>query len=136
MRNEYNVSQQIVTNTKVALPLIPINISFLHYLPFRLYQPNINVYKIAKKPLSLSQYKFFFTQIYGDFSRHEESNYLNETIECEDNHLWHVIAKADSAHRDEDEVEALEETPILPHVVQCGPYEDVSQKNDNRHRDR
>lgn len=57
-------------------------------------------------------------------------------IRSRDNHLWHVIAEADGAHRDEDEVKALEEAPVLPHIVQGGAYEYVDQQDEYRHRDR
>lgn len=41
-------------------------------------------------------------------------------------HLWHVIAEADSAHGDEDEVEALEEAPTLRQTEQRSTDENVA----------
>lgn len=65
-------------------------------------------------------------------------NYLVRlnNVRSENNYLWHIIAEPDSAHGDEDEIEALEEVPRLPQGIYGGSYEDVSQEDNDRHRNR
>lgn len=55
--------------------------------------------------------------------------------EAKNCHLWHVIAEANSAHGDEDEVEALEEAPALGQTEQRGAYENVTEQDEDGHGD-
>ena len=48
-------------------------------------------------------------------------------------YLWHEVSKPDRRHGNEDKVEGLEKSPVLPGPVYDGSHEDVHQKDKDGH---